>query len=588
MEKNKLLIFTLLFALLGFGGHVYAQSVDDCARSGLNSDEITKCIDAFGNRIKELENAIAPLEKESSDLANKINQIKNTVNKTIVQIDNLTNQLIESEADLEVGKILLFERVRRSYINTKRLEPWLFLVSSTGTSDVFRQYGWYRSVIAQDQSSINTLLKEIGTLAKNKKKLESEKARLALLKSDFQKRSDFLSTEIKKAEDYKAELSKKQKDLVAQKTALFSTSVGDSSTSDDPASRADYDPGFRPAFAAFSFGAPHRKGMSQYGAFGRAKNGQSYEQIIKAYYGDIRLETIDMPGSIATSIGSLPFEENYLLGIAEMPVKWGDEGGLEALKAQAVAARSYALSYTGWRMSNRNITGSICTTEACQVYSSTKASNPGDKWRQAVQETKGKVVVSNKTGEILSTWYASTSGGYDYSYDTLGHTTSGGWDTTCGNQGCWPGDAYEKIAGSPWFYKGWYKTRSSQSCGRSHPWLTEEEFSDIINALIVYKNDPGQMGHLSQIDSGGCWGGTDPEAWSKDRLKEETKRFGGAVTSVSGVSVEYSTGGYTASVNVNTNRGNLSFSGEDFKEVFTLRAPGAIHLKSLLFNIEKK
>ena len=30
--------------------------------------------------------------------------------------------------------------------------------------------------------------------------------------------------------------------------------------------------------------------MSQYGAFGRAKSGQNYEAILKAYYGDIKIE----------------------------------------------------------------------------------------------------------------------------------------------------------------------------------------------------------------------------------------------------------------------------------------------------------
>ena len=59
---------------------------------------------------------------------------------------------------------------------------------------------------------------------------------------------------------------------------------------DDPASRPDFNPGFSPAFAAFSFGAPHRKGMSQYGAWGRAKSGQSAEDILRAYYGGVEIK----------------------------------------------------------------------------------------------------------------------------------------------------------------------------------------------------------------------------------------------------------------------------------------------------------
>ncbi|MBU3935247.1 hypothetical protein KJ909_01085 [Patescibacteria group bacterium] len=361
---------------------------------------------------------------------------------------------------------------------------------------------------------------------------------------------------------------------------MFNTSVGDVSSSQDPASRADYNPGFSPAFALFSFGAPHRKGMSQFGAFGRAKQGQNAETILKAYYGDIRIETIDTAGSINTSVGTLPFEDNYLLGIAEMPTKWGEEGGMEALKAQAIAARTYSLAYTN------NRAGSICVTEACQVYSSSKAGSPGI-WRDAVTATRGMVVKSSQTNNIFSTMYASTSGGAIYSYTSLGHSTPQIWDTTCNTQSCWPGDAYEKISDSPWYYKGWYQTRSYQSCGRSHPWLNQEEFSDVLNAILYYSRT-NDYSHLSQIDSGGCFGGNDPDAWSKDELRRQVGSHGGPISSVNSVSIDYSTSGITQTVRVSTDKGDFSFSGDDFKTVFNLRAPGAIVIKSSLFNIEKK
>jgi len=359
---------------------------------------------------------------------------------------------------------------------------------------------------------------------------------------------------------------------------MFSTSVGDVSSSDDPASRSDYNPGFSPAFAAFSFGAPHRKGMSQYGAYGRAKDGQNYEAILKAYYGDIKIEKIDTGGDIKTDKGTMSFEDNYLVGIAEMPASWGDKGGFEALKAQAIAARTYALNST----SNRS--GSICTTEACQVYSKTRLNSPGT-WKRAVEETRGMVVKSNKTGNIFSTMYASTSGGSIISYSSQGHSTPQLWDTKCNAFSCWPGDAYEKVSGSPWYYKGWYKTRSNNAYGRSSPWLNNEEFSDIINA-IVYFSKTKDSSHLSQTQN--CIGGCDSNAWSKDELKNQMNGQGGAISKVNSISVDYSTSGSTQNVKVDTDKGTFNFSGDMFKEIFTLRAPGAIAIKSSLFNIEKK
>lgn len=569
--KHIFFIFILFFSLLNLSFFVSAKS----------TEELTKEIEDISKEINALEGAITPLKKESVNLQSKIGQAKNQIALSEVKMVELGQKLIDREADLEVQKILLAQRVRRYYINSKKFSPMLIFFSSSESSDLLRQYSWYQSIISQDKSTISEYVTDINTLNDNKKKLELEKLKLAKVKKDLETRFGFLAGEIKKAEDYKKVLSQRQQNLIAEKTAMFNTSVGDVSSSDDPASRADYNPGFSPAFAAFSFGAPHRKGMSQFGAFGRSKQGQNYETILKAYYGDIKIEKIDTNGSIsATGIGTVPFEDRYLVGIAEMPAKWGSEGGMEALKAQAIAARTYALNYTD------NLSRSICITEACQVYSGARYNSPGD-WKQAVEQTRGMVIKSNKTDRIFSTMYASTAGGAIYSYTSADYSTPQIWDTKCGNQGCWPGESYEKIAGSSWYYKGWYKTRSNLSCGRSHPWLTNDEFSDIINAALYYQKTNDST-HLSQEVTGGCFGGKDPNAWSRDELRRQVQDKGGPVSSISSISVDYSTSGVTQNVHVVTDKGTFNFNGSDFKEIFTLRAPGAITLKSSLFNIEKK
>jgi len=547
---------------------------------------IDEQIAAVSKQISDLEKAIDPLKKETTSLTQKIKSAKASIANVESQVKQIGQELIETEADLQVQKTLLDQRVRRLYINNKKFDPLAIFLSSTQNSDVIRQFSWFQAVINQDIRLISSLGQQITNLNTNKKNLDAQKVNLAALKKNLESRFGFLEGEIKKAEDYKAELSKKQQDLIAAKTAMFNTSVGDVSTSTDPASRADYNPGFSPAFALFSFGAPHRKGMSQYGAYGRSKNGQNYQDILKAYYGDIRIDTVDMPGSINTSAGSLPFEDQYLVGIAEMPASWGENGGMEALKAQAIAARTYALFLMLVRLSNKSASGSICVTEACQVYKSSRYSSPG-LWKSAVEATRGQVIVSNSTGDIFSTMYASTAGGSIYSYSSLGHSTPQIWDTSCGSQSCWPNDAWEKKSDSAWYYKGWYRTRGNDTCGRSHPWLTQSEFSDIINAVLYYSKTK-DYSHLSQIDSGGCFGGNDPSAWSRDELARQVGSHGGPVSSVNSVNVNYSTGGYTQEVRVETNKGGFTFSAEDFKTVFNLRAPGAIVIKSALFNIEKK
>ena len=573
MPRKFVLFVSFLFVAIFF----LRSTVYDLR--SLRAASIDDQIADISKQIDDLEKAMAPLKSESSQLQSKISSAKSQISKTEKQITDLGNAIIDREADLEVQKTLLFERVRRYYKNTKKFNPLLIFFSGKESVELLRQYTWYQSVMSQDRLMIESYSTEITSLTNNKTKLEADKVRLAKIKADMEKRFGFLAGEIKKAEDYKKVLSAKQQQLIAEKNAMFNTSVGDVSTSDDPASRSDYNPGFSPAFAVFSFGAPHRKGMSQYGAYGRAKAGQNYETILKAYYGDIRIDKIDTSGSIKTTIGTLPFEDNYLVGIAEMPAGWGNNGGYEALKAQAIAARTYALNSTNNRQ------GTICVTEACQVYSKSRYSSPG-KWKQAVEDTRGMVIKSNKTGNIFSTMYASTSGGATLSYSSNGHSTPMLWDTSCNNQSCWPNDSYEKQAGSAWFYKGWYKLRDGRSCGRIHPWLTKDEFADIVNAL-VYVSKTNDSSHLSQYDTGGCFS-KDSDAWSREELARQMNDKGGAITSVNSINVDYSTGGYTQTVRISTDKGDFSFSGDTFKEIFTLRAPGGLSAKSSLFNIIKK
>ncbi|MGH2572569.1 MAG: SpoIID/LytB domain-containing protein [Actinomycetota bacterium] len=114
-------------------------------------------------------------------------------------------------------------------------------------------------------------------------------------------------------------------------------------------------------------------------------------------------------------IGVLPFEE-YLKGIAEVPRTWP----MAALKAQVVAARSYALAH----IDNPDPTGralgyQLCATTACQVYRGLgiSAGPYGDRWERAVESTAGEVLLYR--GRPADTLYSSTSPGYTIGNDQV-------------------------------------------------------------------------------------------------------------------------------------------------------------------------
>jgi peptidoglycan hydrolase-like amidase len=510
-----------------------------------------------------------------------ISNVEKEIGKKEKELKRLQASIADSEDRLSEKEQLYRSKMSSYYITSQSTSPVLMILSSHGIGDITRKMAYREVALEEDQrlilgvsAEIHSLQDDKNTAEKLKKDLESENSRLASIKQRTSQEATFYEAEITKAKKYQADLSTqiaalsaRQQQLLAEKTGSFTSSVGEVPLTDDAASSPNYSPGFSPAFAAFSFGAPHRKGMSQYGALGRAKSGQNYETILKAYYGNVRIEKRDFPSTIQTTAGSMSFEDQYLKGIAEMPSSWD----LEAQKAQAIAARTYAM-----------VAGKpICITESCQVYNAGKVSNgAASLWHTAVGETKGMVVVSNSSNDMITTYYASTAGGAIYGYSGRGHSTPQIWDTKCGSQSCWTGDAYEKIGGSPWFYKGWYKPRGGGG-SRKHPWLTSGEMADILNAVLVVKKDGNAITHVSQVDK------SNGDTWSGDRLKQELG--GDAVSSVTGVgSTQYANGGYTGKVVFETDKGTVSLDGDLFKQVFNLRAPGELFIQSALYNIEKK
>ncbi|HSW89933.1 MAG TPA: SpoIID/LytB domain-containing protein, partial [Patescibacteria group bacterium] len=457
------------------------------------------------------------------------------------------------------------------------------LLSGNDIDSVSTTLGIQERVQQNDEEQLTRLSSEISQFEADKKSFQDTGNRLVALQKSLDSSAEFFKGEVAKAKKYQQDLagkisalSARQQEILAERSGTATTTVGDVPLSDDPASSPTYNPGFSPAFAVFSFGAPHFKGMSQYGAYGRAKVGQSADDILHAYYGG----GIEIKKDYSTSVnitvqGHETVDiETYVKRIYEMPNSWGDNGGLEALKAQAVAARSYALAYTN------NGANSICATESCQVY---KSSNKGGKWEEAVNATRGWVLIAN--GKPFSAWYAASSGGYQQSYTANGYSTPAFWDTT-GDWSTWANGAYEGSGkgNSPWFYKAWYKSRSGDTCGRSHPWLTQDEFADILNAWVVRYHGSGD--EVSKITpEGPCWSGG---GYSKDELKNKANQYGGAFTSISSVRVEHGSNGYTKNVIIDTNRGSVTIAGAEFKTAFNLRAPGRISVKGNLFGVERK
>lgn len=148
-----------------------------------------------------------------------------------------------------------------------------------------------------------------------------------------------------------------------------------------------------------------------------------------AYYGS--LEVVNMDGSLII-VNELALE-NYLRSVvpSEMPVSFG----AEALKIQAIAARTYAcrnILTSNWRSTSAHVVDSVLS----QVYNNTLESNEAT---AAIEATKGEII--EYEGSPADIRYFSASSGF----------TGNAHEVWAGNEGDFPGAPIPWLSSLPQF-----------------------------------------------------------------------------------------------------------------------------------------
>lgn len=580
MRKIFLLLFFIIFSLYAIPYTLYPVYAADAKcnnPSALDLADVEQCSSQLTTELNQLKAATKPLEGQLQALQRQLAQIQATINTLSANIKTKQKELDIREDKIALQQALLEKRVRAYYIRSYLTEPLVVILSSLQAGDLFRELSYRQSVAKEDRLIISSITNEVIDLLTQKEKLEKDKRSLALLQSEVDRNATFIGGEVSKAKAYQADLSSKIVALTARQQEILSQRLASLHISRSAATIGacvddrNIDPGFSPKLAFFTYGVPNRTGLNQYGADGRGRAGQNAEQILNAYYTNFELKKdYNTNIQISTTTGWSGSIEDYVKRIYEMPSSFHPE----ALKAQAVAARSYALAYTN------NGAGSICTSEQCQVF---KSEPKGGDWENAVNDTRGWVMVSG--GSPVKAWYSSTHGGYILSTGEIGWSstswTKHGTDTVTGSASGFDdlkAGAYDKD--SPWFYCDW----GSRSQYNKTAWLKASEVADIVNTLLLVKADSGASEHLYQTDKSNPAG---VDNWDEEKVKQELRNKGlTPYNNVSGVSISADFGGgLTTSVNISGDGGSNSFSGADFKNRFNLRAPANIQIVGPLFNV---
>ncbi|MCA9390352.1 SpoIID/LytB domain-containing protein [candidate division WWE3 bacterium] len=423
----------------------------------------------------------------------QLEQTKLELEQKRLEIQQTQSQIDESRINAEYQSKLLKQVVRKFYMTSFVDDVAVFLQESDNPS--LGQLLTYRHAVAKSYrerlamivEQLNGLEAREADLENTKKELEDAQTSLNSQQqtlewqiastqsqiSSSQSKQSQLTTSLTGIKNQLSSLTQKEKEILQAKAAaaLASTTVGEGVSATiyiDPPATGTY-------FSFLTYGHPHQVGMNQYGAYGRSIAGQDYKTILKAYFSNVKIEQFfdDNDKIPVQGYGNISMRD-YLYGIGEMPESWGDAGGYEALKAQVIASRTYALNYIYYSWNGSDLVEkspvSICTDQNCQVYTGGKKTG---KWKQAVDETDGEVITYN--GKPITAWYSTTAGGFTLSaQEAWGGYRPWALAVNDLDSLSFPYDG-EKYANSPLYHVAY----------GSQPWLSPEQVTDLFNASLL-------------------------------------------------------------------------------------------------------
>lgn len=433
----------------------------------------SKTLDEIEQEIKDKESELESLEvqlQEAKDLAlyyesqkgstaselekieNELNQVETEIQINEAEIEKLEQSLELKNLELEYQSMQMSGKLLDLYIHDRKGVVDTFLPQ--GDFDgLWKDVQYRESLLGVNLGSINEISTDIESLESEKGNVEKsiaflgeENDRLGDLKKDLESQIAYYSSlaayNTNKQGGIRAQmggvqqaidgLTEEQKKMMDEEMQLIKNANGGT----QPLVSGEY---YFYGRGRASYQG-HGLGFSQYGAKGGGLAGMNADSIAKFYYQGSYIETttgtVNVIGygvmdieDYASGLGEVP---DYACGTQEQQNERSDkyrvpnpnlwENGCwpeEAIKAQVIVARSYALAYGK----------AICTTATCQVYKG------GNNKRWAAEETAGKVLKVD--GSIIKAYYSSDN--------------HNGWGSATHRNPVWCGDFHGNCgAGFSW------------------------------------------------------------------------------------------------------------------------------------------
>ena len=214
------------------------------------------------------------------------------------------------------------------------------------------------------------------------------------------------------------------------------------------------------------------------------------------YYGGFRYERISGGDLTVVNIVDL---ETYIKGV--VPYEMSSSWPLEALKVQAVCARSYAYinihsgKHTSYHFD-------VCNTTDCQAYygagTNSSSYQATERTDQAVDETAGEYAWYD--GQVIEAFYSSSHGGASESVYNVWGTSLEQYPYLCGVE-----DPYEADMASKNSYSSWTVSYSSSELAQRLENYGYDASSGIESLTLTYSD----LGNVIQVRVNYRGGGSD-------------------------------------------------------------------------------
>lgn len=463
LKKKRLIIFLLIavilfsttFPILNTPTQVEAKSSSEIADE-INSkqkelNDLQSKLNSLNAKTKSLNSQAYGLSGSIASVENELKKIENEIEINKLKIVELETEKQLKQLDIEKRKNDLNSKLYDFYV-LSHSEHDMSLAESLDLDQYWTSEKYMALIISKEKKNIDNLstqvlgiTSDIARFEKSKKEFETQGTELDAKKKDLtaqlanynyqisvnKSQISGLANQVQSIQSDIKYLGAEQKRILEEEAQRLN---GGGAITTFPVDSGDY------YFAGDERDLynGHYVGMMQWGAYDLATSGTKYQDILKKFYTGVAVSGGYSSYSISViGYGTMNID-TYVAGLGEVPDKvcgtsqqvisnpskyvvnnpnddW-DCWPEEAIKAQVVAARSYAL----YKVLNGG--GSICTTAACQVYKGGTAKA----W--AANETAGQVVTYN--GQVANALYSANACGTTMNNEDAFWAYSGGtWHT---------------------------------------------------------------------------------------------------------------------------------------------------------------